>query len=104
MKGFDVAQGIPAIGEAAIHEEVLALLTESSVPYTASKVPLWGGRSQADFVQAVPTLLLFGNVSRTRWDEIKTTCLDQRAQVLGYRLLIEGEDQAHVLTALLERS
>lgn len=50
MKGFDVAQGIPATGEAAIHEEVMALLVQSSVPYSASKVPLWGGRAQADFV------------------------------------------------------
>jgi hypothetical protein len=141
MKGFDVAQGIPAAGEAAIHQEVLALLAQSPVPYWASKVVLWNGRAQADFVigytrallthtvelepaptwrnglmqalwyksayyqesriQAIPTIVLFGNVGRTRWEEIRTTCLDQRAQVLGHRLFVDGEEPEHSLSALL---
>lgn len=141
MKGFDVAQGIPATGEAAIHAEVVSLLDESPVPYSASKVPLWGGRAQADFVvgysrallthtielepapswrkglmqalwyksayyqesgiQAIPTIILFGSLSRTRWDEICTTCLDQRAQVLGHRLSVDGDEPDHTLSALL---
>ncbi len=141
MKGFDVAQGISASGEAAVHEEVLALLMESPVPYTASKVSLWAGRAQADFVigytrallthtvelepaptwrkglmqalwyksayyqesgiQAIPTIILFGNVSRTRWEEVRTTCLDQRAQAFGHRLSVEGEDPDHTVSALL---
>ena len=58
MKGFDVAQGIPATGEAAIHAEVLHLLHHSVVPYRASKVPLWNGRAQADFVIGYSRVLL----------------------------------------------
>lgn len=141
MKGFDVAQGIPASGEAAIHQEVESVLAHSAVPYWASKVPLWGGRAQADFVigysrallthtielepapswrnglmqalwyksayyqqsgtQAIPTIVLFGDVSRKRWEEIRTTCLDQRAQVFGHRLLIEGNEPEPKLSAVL---
>lgn len=140
MKGFDVAQGIPATGEAAIHQEVANLLARSAVPYWASKVPLWGGRAQADFVigygrgllthtielepaptwrnglmqalwyksayyqesgvQAIPTIMLFGDVSRNRWEEIRTTCLDQRAQVFGYRLLVDGNEPEHRISML----
>ena len=36
MKGFDVAQGIHATGEAAVHEDVLTLLARSSAPYPRS--------------------------------------------------------------------
>jgi hypothetical protein len=141
MKGFDVAQGVPATGEAALHQEVVALLSRSPVPHWGSKVPLWGGRAQADFVigysrallthtielepaptwrnglmqalwyksayyqesgvQAIPTIILFGKVSRKRWEEIRTTCLDQRAQVLGHRLSVEGNEPEHSLSQLL---
>ena len=141
MKGFDVAQGIPATGEADMHKEVEDVLARSAVPYWASKVPLWGGRAQADFVvgysrtflthtielepapswrnglmqalwyksaqyhesgiQAIPTIMLFGDVSTERWEEIRTTCLDQRAQVFGHRLLVEGKEPEYRLSAVL---
>lgn len=58
MKGFDVAQGIPPSGEAAVHEEVATVFAQSSVPYWASKVPLWDGRAQADFVIGYSRALL----------------------------------------------
>ena len=125
----------------AVHGDVLTLLARSAAPYWASKVPLWSGRAQADFVigysrallthtielepaptwrnglmqalwyksayyqesriQAIPTIVLFGNVSGQRWDEIRTTCLDQRAQVLGHGLFIDGREPEHRLAALL---
>jgi len=140
MKGFDVAQGIPATGEAAIQDEVLAVLVASPVPYSASKISLWGGRAQADFaigyspkvlthtielepaptwrnglmqalwyksayfhesgIQAIPTVILFGNLSAARWAQVQTTCLDQRAQVLGHRLSIDGAEPNHTLDIL----
>ena len=50
MKGFDVAQGIPASGEAAIHATLLSVLLASSIPYVRSKErrPEW--RREVDFV------------------------------------------------------
>lgn len=56
---------------------------------------------QESGVQAIPTLVLFGDVSEKRWEEIRTTCLDQRAQVLGYRLLVEGNEPEHSVSAML---
>lgn len=142
MKGFDVAQGIPPSGEAAIHAEIRELFTSASVPYWGSKIRLWGGRAQADFVigfsrrflthiaelepapnwqaglmqalwyksaylhesgiQAIPTVILFGDVSPQRWREIETTCLDQRALVLAYRLFVSGTEASPALAALLQ--
>ena len=120
------------------------MLHRSVVPYWASKVPLWNGRAQADFVigysrlllshtielepaptwrnglmqalwyksayyqesgiQAIPTIILFGDVSRKRWEEIRTTCLDQRAQVFGHKLLVEANEPDHQLSELLGTS
>ena len=56
---------------------------------------------QESGIQAIPTIVLFGNVSGQRWDEIRTTCLDQRAQALGHGLFIDGREPQHRLAALL---
>jgi hypothetical protein len=52
-------------------------------------------------VQAIPTLILFGNVSAKRWTEIETTCLDQRALVVPFKLHVEGQEPADDLQSLL---
>lgn len=141
MKGFDVAQGIPRAGEAAVHAEVLDHLRNSSIPFVGSKTKLWGRRAQADFVlgysrtflshtvelesvttwqvgltqalwyksayfhecrvQATPTLILFGDVSAQRWNEIDTTCLDQRVLVVPFRLFVDGSAAQRDLLDLL---
>lgn len=141
MKGFDAAQGHAPGGEAAVHYAVVQLLSHSPVPYWGSKVSIWAGRGQADFVlgfsagllthiaelepaptwrsgltqalwyksaylhesriQAIPTLILFGRVTGRRWDEIATTCLDQRVLVLGFQLEIVGREGPPDLRGLL---
>ena len=144
MKGFDVAQGIPASGEAAIHATLLSVLLASSIPYVRSKErrPEW--RREVDFVlgfsdrflthiveleaapswqaglqqcllykslyfqatkiQALPTLMLFGNASRARWEQISTVCLDQRVLLLAYQLEIDGVQAPDQIAFLLESS
>jgi hypothetical protein len=44
-------------------------------------------------LQVLPTLILFGNVTMSRWQEIKTTCLDQRVLLLTISLFV-GDDPA----------
>lgn len=45
---------------------------------------------QESQVQAIPTLILFGKVTAERWREIQTTCLDQRAMLVSYRLMVDA--------------
>lgn len=141
MKGFDAAQHIPKSGEAAVHQEVCALLDNSPVPYWKDKVSLWNGRAFADFVvgvnrgflthtvelepaptwqkgvsqalwykaaylqetdlQALPTLILFGDVTERRWKEITLTCLDQRILLVTHDLKIDGSDAPYSIESLL---
>jgi len=42
-------------------------------------------------VQVLPTLIVFGDVSRLRWEEISTVCVDQRVLLLPYQLFIDSE-------------
>jgi hypothetical protein len=44
--------------------------------------------------QALPTLVIFGDCSRDRFNEIVETCLDQRAQLWAYELFVDGETPA----------
>lgn len=39
MEGFDVAQGMPATGEAAVHLEVRGILEAATIGCWASKFP-----------------------------------------------------------------
>ncbi len=52
-------------------------------------------------IQAIPTLILFGNVSAKRWAEIETTCLDQRALLVPFQLHVEGQEPERDLESLL---
>ena len=38
--------------------------------------------------QVLPTLVLFGDVSESRWQEVQTTCLDQRVLLLTFDLFV----------------
>ncbi len=46
---------------------------------------------QATRIQALPTLIVFGDVTQGRWDQISTVCLDQRVLLLPYELLIDDQ-------------
>jgi hypothetical protein len=52
-------------------------------------------------VQVLPTLILFGDVSQQRWEQIETVCLDQRALLLTYELLVDGEPAPSAIIPLL---
>ncbi len=54
-------------------------------------------------VQVLPTLVLFGDASRSRWQEINTVCLDQRVLLLAFRLSVDGTRAAPDISALLDR-
>lgn len=46
---------------------------------------------QATGVQVLPTLIVFGDVTRSRWDEISTVCVDQRVLLLPHQLSIDEQ-------------
>jgi hypothetical protein len=52
-------------------------------------------------VQVLPTLIVFGDVTPERWEQISTVCLDQRTLVLAYDLLVGGEHAATDVIDLL---
>lgn len=55
-------------------------------------------------VQALPTLILFGDVTEQRWLQIGTVCLDQRTLLLAYELLIDGRPAPGSIIDLLAGS
>lgn len=57
---------------------------------------------QATELQALPTLILFGNVSTRRWEQISTVCVDQRVLLLGHELLVDGVAPASEVSGLFE--
>ena len=57
---------------------------------------------QATGLQALPTLVLFGDVTAARWDEISTICVDQRVLLLPYDLRVDGRPAPHDITELLQ--
>jgi hypothetical protein len=130
MKGFDAAQHIGPGGEAAVHERVKMVLSQSDVPYFADKVPLWEGKGFVDFVlgfserwitvaselesainwqeglrqalwyraayfkhsslEVLPCLILFGSVTRPRWEEIRSTCTSTNVLLVSFNLEMDG--------------
>lgn len=52
-------------------------------------------------LQVLPTLILFGNVSEQRWEEINTTCLDQRLLLLTFELKVSDLPAPFALNELL---
>jgi hypothetical protein len=56
---------------------------------------------QVTGVQALPTLILFGDATGQRFDEIKTVCVDQRVLLLAYELLVEGQPSQNDILNLL---
>lgn len=56
---------------------------------------------QATGVQVLPTLIVFGDVTRSRWDEISTVCVDQRVLLLPHQLSIENEPAKGDIVELL---
>jgi hypothetical protein len=57
---------------------------------------------QATQVQALPTLILFGDVTLGRWEQIGTVCADQRVLLLPFDLLIGGEKPTPDIIRTLE--
>lgn len=53
-------------------------------------------------LQVLPTLILFGNVTEQRWEEIKTTCLDQRVLLVTFELKVADEPAPHRIDELLQ--
>jgi hypothetical protein len=133
MKGFDAAQHIGPGGEAAVHQRVKELLSQSHLPYFDDKVPLWEGKGFVDFVlgfserwitvaaelesainwqeglrqalwyraayfrfsslEVLPCLILFGSVTRPRWEEIRATCTSINVLLVSYDLEMDGEPE-----------
>jgi hypothetical protein len=56
---------------------------------------------QASEVQVLPTLILFGDVTEGRWEQINIVCADQRVLLLAYELLVDGSPPATDVLALL---
>jgi hypothetical protein len=52
-------------------------------------------------LQVLPTLILFGNVTEQRWEEIKTTCLDQRVLLVTFELKVADTPAPYSLGELL---
>jgi hypothetical protein len=59
---------------------------------------------QATGIQVLPTLILFGDATRHRWDQICTVCVDQRVLLLPYELSIDGEPAPADIIGLLQTS
>jgi hypothetical protein len=59
---------------------------------------------QATRVQALPTLVIFGDVTGRRWEQISTVCVDQRVLLLPYRLAIDDEPASEDIVELLQTS
>ena len=59
---------------------------------------------QATGVQVLPTLIVFGDLTRSRWDEISTVCVDQRVLLLPHQLAIDNEPAAGDIIELLHRT
>jgi hypothetical protein len=57
---------------------------------------------QVTELQALPTLILFGDVSARRWGQISTVCVDRRVLLLGYELLVDGARPASDVSGLLD--
>jgi hypothetical protein len=57
---------------------------------------------QATGVQALPALILFGDVTPDRWQLIATVCADQRVLLVTHELLIGGTAAPDDLVSILE--
>lgn len=56
---------------------------------------------QETALQALPCLILFGDVTEERWTEISTTCLGQSVLFLGFELLVDGRGARNSIRRLL---
>jgi hypothetical protein len=56
---------------------------------------------QANGIQVLPTLILFGDVTSSRWEQIQTVCVDQRVLLLAYELAIDDKPAAQDVVELL---
>jgi hypothetical protein len=56
---------------------------------------------QKSRLQVLPTLILFGNVTEQRWEEINTTCLDQRLLLLTFELKVANRAAPFQIDKLL---
>lgn len=56
---------------------------------------------QETAIQALPTLILFGDVTEVRWELIHTVCADQRVLLLSYDLRLDGAPVGDDLVDLL---
>lgn len=56
---------------------------------------------QATGVQVLPTLIVFGDVTRSRWEEISTVCVDQRVLLLPHQLSIDDQPAEGDIVELL---
>jgi hypothetical protein len=56
---------------------------------------------QESRLQVLPTLILFGNMTEQRWEEINTTCLDQRLLLLTFELKVADRPAPFQLNELL---
>lgn len=52
-------------------------------------------------LQALPGLLLFGDVTQERWNEIKTTCITLGVLLFTFDLKVDGEPADYALEELL---
>jgi len=59
---------------------------------------------QASGIQVLPTLILFGDVTGQRWQQISTVCVDQRVLLLPFELAIDGEAPSADVIELLQDS
>lgn len=46
---------------------------------------------QATGIQVLPALIVFGDVTRRRWQQMSTVCIDQRVLLLPHQLAIDNE-------------
>jgi hypothetical protein len=56
---------------------------------------------QANGIQVLPTLILFGDVTSTRWEQICTVCVDQRVLLLAYDLSVDDRPMTRDVVDLL---
>jgi hypothetical protein len=109
------AEKVPLFGGDAVADFVLGynsgFLThvaelESAVTWRAGLMQaLWykSAYFQASGIQAIPTLILFGDASSRRWAQISATCIDHRVLVMPHRFNVDGDPLEPTLAQLLIR-
>ena len=105
MKGFDAFQGIPKKAEAEIQKEIVKIIKLNGI-YVIGQV-LWYQAAifKSTRRHVLPLLLLFGNMTSEKFQQVIDTCNHQHVTLVSHRLIVDRNlESSYSINRLISES